>query len=259
MSLKKKTKWLIVGNWKMNPIYIKDAKKIFSGIKKVASRMKNVDTVICPPFIYLSELKSSGHRCVLGSQDIFYEPEGSHTGNISYLQVKNLGIKYSIVGHSERRVQGESDEIINKKIKASLRAMVTPILCIGEEDRVLNGDHFHFLKNQLETNLTGLPKNSIKDIVIAYEPIWAIGKDAKREPTPEEIFAVVIFIKKVLSDIYGTKSVPPTKILYGGSVDQKNIEEILKDGGVDGVLVGRASLVSEKFGNLLKIADNLKR
>ncbi len=256
---KEKQKWLIVGNWKMNPVSGKLAKQIFSSIKKTANKMRNVDTVICPPFIYIENLKTSGHRFTLGSQDLFQEAEGSFTGNISYLQLKNLGVKYSIVGHSEKRAMGETNEDVNKKVKASLRGMMTPIICIGEKERDEAGEYLKAIKEQLLSSLSGLPKTSIKDIVIAYEPVWAIGSTATREPTSKEIFETSIFIKKVLSDIYDTKSIPPTKILYGGSVDDKNIESILKNGGVDGVLVGRASLDPKKFGEILKKAENLSR
>ncbi len=256
---KEKQKWLIVANWKMNPTTSKLAKQTFSSIKKIANKMRKVDTVICPPYIYIENLKTTGHRLTLGSQDIFAEPEGSFTGCVSYLQLKNLGIKYTLVGHSERRKMGETDEDVNNKIKASLRAIITPIICIGEEKRDEAGEYLKFLKDQLVDSLQGLPKTSIKDIVVAYEPVWAIGKEATRIITSKEIFETSIFIKKVLSDIYDTKSVPPTKILYGGSVDEKNIEEILKNGGVDGVLVGRASLDPKKFNEILKKTEGLKR
>ena len=256
---KEKQKWLIVGNWKMNPVSAKLAKQIFSYIKKVANKTKNTETVLCPPYVYIESLKSTGHRFVIGAQDLFPEAEGSFTGNISFLQLKNLGVKYSIIGHSERRAGGETNELINQKVKASLRGMITPIICIGEKDRDENGEYLVSIKHQITDALKGLPKTSIKDIVIAYEPIWAIGKDSIREPLAKEIFEITIFIKKVLSDIYDTKSVPPTKILYGGSVDEKNIENMLKNGGVDGVLVGRASLDPKKFGEMLKKVDLLKR
>lgn len=257
--VKKTQKWLVVGNWKMNPVSSKIASATFSSIKKVANKTRNTETVICPPFIYLEKLKTSGHRIVLGSQDLFPEAEGSFTGNVSYLQLKNLGVIYSIVGHSEKRAEGETNEDVNKKVKASLRGMITPIICVGESTRDEKGEFLGSIKEQLLSSLSGLPKTSIKDIVIAYEPLWAIGASAKREPLVKEIFEVSIFIKKVLSDIYDTKSVPPTKILYGGSVDEKNIESILKNGGVDGVLVGRASLDPKKFTEIIKKADLLKR
>ena len=158
---KEKQKWLIVANWKMNPTTSKLAKQTFSSIKKIANKMRKVDTVICPPYIYIENLKTTGHRLTLGSQDIFAEPEGSFTGCVSYLQLKNLGIKYTLVGHSERRKMGETDENVNSKIKASLRAIITPIICIGEEKRDEAGQYLKFLKDQLVDSLQGLPKTSI--------------------------------------------------------------------------------------------------
>ena len=256
--MKLKQKWLIVGNWKMNPVSLKLAKQNYISAKKASLKIKNTELVICPPFIYMESFKSTT-RMMLGSQDLFWEGEGSFTGSVSYLQLKNLGVKYSIIGHSEKRKNGESNEDINKKVKASLRGNISPIICVGEEVRDDHGEYLKTVKEQIESAVVGLSKNTIKDIVIAYEPVWAIGKDAKRDATVNEIFETVIYIKKVLSDIYGTKTVPPTKILYGGSVNEKNSEMVLKSSGVDGLLVGRVSLDGKKFGDLLLATDKLKR
>lgn len=255
----KKQKWLVVANWKMNPVSSKLAKQIFSSVKKHANKMRNTDTVVCPPFVYIENLKSTGHRCTVGAQDLYWETEGSFTGSVSFLQLKNLGVKYCLIGHSERRSAGETNEDVNLKIKASLKGLITPIICVGEKERDGEGKYLLEIKEQIVSGLKGLPKASIKDIIIAYEAVWAIGKDSKREPTSKEIFEISIFIKKVLSDIYDTKSVPPTKILYGGSVSEKNAAEILKEGGVDGILVGRASLDPKKFNQILTIVDQIKR
>lgn len=243
----------------MNPVTSKLSKQIFTSIKKQANKMRNTDTVICPPFVYIENLKSTGHRCVTGAQDLFWETEGSFTGNISFLQLKNLGVKYSLVGHSERRQAGEKDEDINLKIKASLKGLITPILCVGEKERDTEGRYLLEIKDQIIKALRGMPKTSAKDIVIAYEPVWAIGKDAKIEPTSKEIFEISIFIKKVLSDIYEMRSVPPTKILYGGSVNEKNASTLINSGGVDGLLIGRASLDPKKFNQILDSVDKIKR
>lgn len=256
---KERSKWLIVANWKMNPVHLKEAVLLMNSTKKTANTLRNTETVVCPPFIFLEKLKTSGHRCVLGAQDTFYEPEGSFTGNISYLQLKNLGIKFVILGHSERRAMGETNEMVNLKVKSVLKGVMTPIICIGESKRDEKGAYLEVIKNQIQEALAGLPKNSAKDVVIAYEPLWAIGKTATRQATTKEIFEVSIFIKKIISDLYEMKSVPPTKILYGGSVDEKNTEEILKESGVDGLLVGRASLDGKRFGQILKISDSVKR
>ncbi len=256
---KESKKWLLVANWKMNPVHLKEANQLFTSTKKTANALRNVETVVCPPFIFLSNLKSTGHRCVVGAQDAFFEPEGSFTGSISYLQLKNLSIKYVILGHSERRAMGETSEMVGQKVKSVLKGMMTPIICVGESVRDEKGSYLEFIKIQIQEALSGLSKNSAKDIVIAYEPLWAIGKTATRQATEKEIFEMTIFIKKVISDLYGMKSVPPTKILYGGSVDEKNTESILKEGMVDGLLIGRASLDSKKFAQMLKKADSIKR
>lgn len=255
--MKRKNKWLIVANWKMNPSSKKLAKNILTKVKKNTSRLSRVETVVCPPFVYMLEVKTTT-RFILGSQDMFWEPEGSFTGYVSNLQLKDMGVKYSIIGHSERRALGESDIEINKKIKVSISSNITPIVCVGEKERNGNGDHFAFIREQIESAFAGVSKSVIKDVVIAYEPVWAIGKNAKRSASTGEIFEMTIFIKKVLSDIYQTKSVPSTRVLYGGSTNDKNIEDILKNGGVDGVLVGGASLDPLIFGNMLKIAEKIK-
>lgn len=255
----KKQKWLVVANWKMNPTTLKVAKQNFISIKKTANKLRKVDTVVCPPFLYIESLRSPGNRCVLGAQDLFYEAEGSFTGQVSYLSLRNSGVKYCIIGHSEKRSMGETEEGINKKIKSSLRGMITPILCVGESVRDSSGEYLILLKKQIEEALLGLPKNSIKDIIIAYEPLWAIGKDAQKPATKEEVFEVVIFIKKIVSDIYNTKSVPPTKILYGGSVNEKNIAYFAEGTEVDGFLVGRASLNPKVFNDILKKLEIIKR
>lgn len=256
--MKSKQKWLIVGNWKMNPVSLKLAKQNYISIKKASTKIKNTEVVVCPPSIYMESFKGTT-RLMLGSQDLFWEGEGSFTGNISYIQLKNFGVKYSIVGHSEKRREGETLENINKKVKSAVKGNIFPIICVGEEERDDHGAYLKVIKEQIESAVVGLSKNTIKDIVIAYEPLWAIGKDSKRDATPHEIFETVIYIKKVLSDIYGTKSVPPTKILYGGSVNEKNAEFVLKSGGVDGLLVGRVSLDVKKFTDLLLSVDKLKR
>lgn len=259
MSKNDKNKWLVVGNWKMNPISEKLAKQLFSSVKKSLNKLKNTEVVICPPFVYMQSIKSSSVKLSIGSQDSFPTPEGSHTGEISYLMLKNLGIKYSIIGHSEKRQKGETDESVNQKVKSCLRGMITPIVCVGELTREGTVTYLLSIKEQIQKALAGLSKSSVKDIVIAYEPVWAIGENAKREPEPREIFEVVIYIKKVISDLYGTKSIPPTKILYGGSVNESNVFMFLKESGVDGFLIGRASLDAKKFNEILIKIDGIKR
>ncbi len=252
-------KKIIIGNWKMAPATRKEAKVIFSAIKKTASSLRNVQTVICSPFIYINELKkiTSGHRFVVGAQDSFWGEEQANTGEVSSIMLKNLGVQYVILGHSERRALGENDEIVSKKVNICLKEGFTVILCIGESQRDEHGEYTKFIKNEITASLVGVKKKDIKNIIVAYEPIWAIGKKAKHVAQPEDSLEISILIKKILTDMFGKDIAMKTPILYGGSVNPKNTESFLTDGGVDGLLVGRASLDAKKFGEILQITNSV--
>ena len=169
----------------------------------------------------------------------------------------NLGVRYVILGHSERRALGETDSEINKKIKSSLAAGLVPILCVGENTRDVSHSYFNLVKSQLEECLAGISKNSISKIIIAYEPVWAISSTPnRRDATPDDSREMVIFIRKILSDKFGSE-VSSTRIIYGGSVSDKDAFGFLKDGGVDGLLPGRASLDAKKFIEIIKIAEKI--
>src|SRR3989344_4874649 len=170
-------KKIIIGNWKMNPLITKEAGKLFESIAKSVSRIKNTEVVVCPPFIYLDKLtKIRTSKVKLGAQNAFYEESGAFTGEISALMLYDLGARYVILGHSERRALGETNTLINKKIKASIKAGLNPILCVGEDIRDENHEYLNFIKIQIEECLNGVSKDSISKIIIAYEPVWAIGK-----------------------------------------------------------------------------------
>lgn len=256
-------KKLIIGNWKMNPPSVKEVDKIFSDIKKSAGKFAKVEIVLCPPFVYLEHLiwkNKTGinkNKIRFGAQNMFWEESGARTGQISGIQISDLGAKYTIVGHSEARELGESDEDIMRKVKASIRAGLTPILCVGERVRDLEHFHFAFIKNQIETNLSIISKNDFKKIILAYEPVWAIGKNAIREATPMECEEMVIYIRKILHDMFGG-SVKDVPIIYGGSINTVNADNFLKNGGVSGLLVGRDSLNAKNFSEILKIANEIK-
>lgn len=244
---------ILVGNWKMNPDSVKEARVIFNGVIKATKGLKNLDVVICPPFPFLSisqELKNK--KIGLGAQDTFKEIKGSYTGEVSPKMLTSLGVKYVILGHSERRMMGDTDKIINKKILATLKEKLTPILCVGETSRDSNGFYLAFIKNQLIECLFSVPKSQIKNIIIAYEPIWAIGDKSKQEATQEEFVEIQIYIKKVISDIYGINTVNTLRIIYGGSVHESNAKKFI-DGGADGLLVGRDSLVPKKFEGIIRV------
>jgi len=250
-------KTIVVANWKMNPTTLREAKTIFLGVKKQAIKLKKIKTVICPPAVYLGELKriSSKDKILLGAQNCFEQEKGSWTGEISPKMLKTSGAKFVILGHSENRKAGENDEIINQKVKLALKSDLNVILCIGEFERDGDGCYFDFLKQQILNTLVGVGKNYLKNILIAYEPIWAIGKNAKEVITNNQLQEIVIFIKKILVDKYNVNDFKDVKILYGGSVNYKNIEDLTKT-DVDGFLVGRDSLNVEKFKKILKVVND---
>jgi triosephosphate isomerase len=184
---------------------------------------------------------------------------GAFTGEISTEMLDSFGVKYTILGHSERRSMGESNNDINRKIKSALTSGVIPVLCVGENTRDQDHGYFNFVKNQLEECLAGVSKNLISKIIVAYEPVWAISTTIDRkDATANDSLEMSIFIKKVLSDKFGGE-VSKTKILYGGSVSTKDAAEFLENGGVDGLLVGRASLDAKKFTEIIKICETLNK
>ena len=255
------TKKIIVGNWKMNPLTLKEAEKLFSGVAKGISSVKKTarktEVVICPPFLYLEKLRKISKKIFLGAQDAFFGDIGAFTGEVSGEMLYNIGVRYVILGHSERRVLGENNSDVNKKIKASLAAGLVPILCVGENVRDESHSYFNFVKTQLEECLLSVSKTIISKIIIAYEPIWAISSTPNRkDATSADSLEMAIFIRKVLSDKFGKEAIQ-MRIIYGGSVNEKNAEDFLKNGGVDGLLVGRASLDAKKFIEIIKIAENL--
>ena len=240
----------------MNPLTLKEAEKLFSGVAREVSRAKKTDIIICPPVVFLNKLaKIRTSKIKLGAQDAFPGDVGAFTGEVSGEMLYNLGARYVILGHSERRELGETNIIINKKIKNSIVAGLRPVLCVGENSRDGNHEYFNFVKNQIEECLAGISKNSISKIIVAYEPVWAISSTPDRkDATPHDSLEMAIFIRKILSDKFGKDSAN-MKILYGGSVSEKDAGEFLQDGGVDGLLAGRASLDASKFSHIVKICE----
>lgn len=256
MSYMQKRKKLVVANWKMNPETPAEAKEIFSAVSRRTKQFKNVEVVICPPTVYLSLFKKpSGKNLSLGVQDIFWEQSGSYTGEVNAKMVRELGASFAIVGHSERRALGETDAVASKKVLAATRGGLRAILCIGERERDSGGAYFEFLKNQIKNSLTGVRPNDLQRIIIAYEPVWAIGKSFKDAMKPSDVHEMSLFIKKVLSDMFGKDSALRVPVLYGGSVNFENAGPILTEGNVDGLLVGRQSIDARGFITLLKAVN----
>lgn len=255
------TNKIIAGNWKMNPVTLKEAKQIYGAAKRVAGKARKTKVFVCPPAIYLSELKrlsSGGCKIELGAQDISFADLGAYTASISAYMVRDFGIKTTIIGHSERRAAGDSDEIVNKKIKVALAAGLRIILCVGEAVRDAHGAYLGVLQDQLEKDLAGFPQKQADKLIVAYEPIWAIGKNASGVETPEGFFRNKIFIRKVVSKFVGKKKALTLPVLYGGSVGPQNASDFLSIGQADGLLVGRDSLNPKSFAEIIKIAEHSK-
>ena len=245
-------KKIVIGNWKMNPLSLKDAEKLFIGLTRRISRIKKTEIVVCPPYLYLERLKKFSRKIVLGAQDAFWEDAGAFTGEVSGEMLYNLGVRYVILGHSERRELGETDGFVNKKIKSALKAGLVPILCVGEKERDANHEYFSVIKSQVERCLKGVSKNLISKIVIAYEPVWAIGKSAADAMQAADLEEMAIFIRKILSESLGRDMVAKVPILYGGSVEPQNAKALMQEGGVSGFLVGHASADIDSFKEILK-------
>jgi len=246
-------KKIIVANWKMNPQNKKEAEQIFNSIKKLGL-VKNAEIVICPPFIYLSSFKLQVIGFKIGAQDCFWEEKGAFTGEVSALMLKDAGCQYVIAGHSERRKYfGETNEIVNKKVKAILNAGLSPIVCVGETQEQRNkGEIEEILKEQIKKAFEGISssKLQVSRFIIAYEPVWAIGTG--NGCSVEESQKMRLFIIKTVAEIYSQKIAKKIKILYGGSVNSENSAGYLKEAGFFGLLVGGASLNAEEFGKIIK-------
>lgn len=251
-----KPKKLIVGNWKMKPATYKEAEKIFKGVVRGLDRVRGVDVVVCPPIPFLTELKRSttSKKLKYGGQTCDSENAASRTGEYSPTMLKSVGASFVIVGHSERRALGETNAVVHKKLKAALDAGLQAILCIGESERDTKGEYVTFLQEQLKTAFKGLTAEQLKQIVVAYEPIWAIGKTAAESNVrAEHVHEMVIFVRKFLTTRYNRTIAESVKVLYGGSVEPTNAEELLSTGQADGALIGHASLVPGEFLEIIEI------
>ncbi len=247
----------VAGNWKMNTDCrsgVDLAKAVADGSAGLAG--SSVDVAVIPPFVYLSAVEqaigSSG--VALGAQDVYFEAKGAFTGEISAAMLKDVGCTYVLCGHSERRhVLGESDELVNQKLKASLSGGLLPILCVGEllEERDASQTE-QVVERQIRAGLAGLSAEKVSAVTIAYEPVWAIGTG--RTATREQAQEVHAFIRKLLAGMYDESVAQEMRILYGGSVKADNAEELMGQEDVDGCLVGGASLKADDFVQIIEAA-----
>ncbi len=231
-----------------------EAINLVNALKRELYNLENVDIVVCPPFTLLNEISEiiQESNIGLGGQDLFWEGEGAFTGEVSAKMLKDVGCSYVIIGHSERRKYfGETDETVNKKLRAALKEELIPIVCIGESlEQREEGKTFDIVKEQIVQGFKDLSAEEILKVIIAYEPIWAIGTG--RTATPEQAEEVHRFIRQQISEIYNEEIASLIRIQYGGSVKVENIEELIKQEDIDGALVGGASLEADSFVEIVK-------
>ena len=234
-----------IANWKQHPKTLREALTLLKTIQKGIQKNPQQKIIICSPIAFTSELIRLKSKCLFGAQDLSIYREGSHTGELSATQLASIGISYVVVGHSERRCDGETSMQVSEKIKNALAVGLTPILCIGETVRDDAHQYLRFVESQLRESLASVPGSKISKLLIAYEPVWAIG--AATPASFEEINEMGIFIRKVLADISTSKTAQTVPILYGGSVDEKNVKDLFANTHINGVLVGHASLKPKAF------------
>jgi len=238
----------IAGNWKMN-LDRAAAVALAEGVAKGAEGVEGADLAVCPPFVYLGAVAKAvaGSKVALGAQNMYHQPEGAFTGEISAAMLADLGCRYVILGHSERRhVLGETDQEINQKVHAALAAGLTPIVCVGEllSEREA-GQTFEVIRTQFDGSLAGLSAGQMLELVIAYEPVWAIGTG--KVATPDQAEEVHLDLRKIMEERYNGEVAQSVRIQYGGSVKPDNAAELLSQPDIDGALVGGASLKVEQF------------
>lgn len=246
---------ILIANWKMNPSSEKEAKELISGYVDNIKTSKGVDVVACPPFPYISTARNqyNGTKISLGGQDVFSEKKGSYTGQVSIDMLKDFRLSYVILGHSERRSTGETNINISKKAKICIKSGIIPIVCIGEESRSDDGKYLKFIQEELIGSLEGISRNDISKLVIAYEPIWAIGK--KNPMSGHEMHQMSIYIRKVLVKKYGKSVINKVRVIYGGSINDDNAQDMLDNGNIDGLIIGRASMDSLQVASLVKLLN----
>ena len=252
---------LVAGNWKMN-MGPEETRSVISGLRSEHSSIpESVDVLLCPPFVSLPAAAEAleGYNVDLGGQDVFYEDNGAFTGATSTSMLKEVGCSHVIIGHSERRAYfGDTDDVVNKKMKKALADGLTPIVCVGESLEQRNaGQHMGLVANQVERALEGLDEKEAEKVIIAYEPIWAIGTG--ETATPDQAQEMHAHIRDNLKKLYSDKLGESLRILYGGSVKPKNAEELFGQQDVDGGLIGGASMKVETLAPIISIADDLSK
>ncbi|HYK76691.1 MAG TPA: triose-phosphate isomerase [Daejeonella sp.] len=253
-------KKIVAGNWKMNMDYTGGI-GLFSEIINMVNDevMGNQEVVVCPPYIHLSslaQLAKNHTKIAVGAQNCHQEDKGAYTGEVSAEMIYSVGARYVIIGHSERRQYfGESNAMLAQKVNSALKNQLTPIFCVGETlDERNNSQHFKVIKQQLEGGLFHLSETEFQAVVIAYEPVWAIGTGLTA--TPAQAQEVHAYIRKEIETRYGADIANSSSILYGGSCNPKNAAELFSQADIDGGLIGGASLKSRDFVDIIKVYNH---
>lgn len=242
----------------MNLVTIEECEHYLAVLRQayVQNRQYNVRVIVCPSALYMERFKKSlPEELFLGAQDMFWESRGSYTGETSSLALHDMGIEYVIIGHSERRqYAGETDETVGLKIRAALKNNLRVVVCVGEtEQEKTDGFTAEVIRRQMDAILREVPMLQLKQVIIAYEPRWAIGTG--KTPTSDEIMGIAVLLKKILTERYGLPSAEQVPFLYGGSVKADRVKEVCLSPGMSGVLVGRESLIP---GELMKIVKAME-
>lgn len=244
---------IIAGNWKMYKT-VERAINLVGELAELVNDVKEVEVVVCPPFTALDAVldTAAGTNVKVGAQNMHWETEGAFTGEISPLMLKQMGCSYVILGHSERRQYfGETDENVNKKLKSSFKYQLVPIVCVGETlEQREQGITEQVIKTQVEAGLANLESGEVSGLVVAYEPVWAIGTG--KTASNSDAQQVIGFIRKTIAQMYGNELAEQVRILYGGSVKPDNIKALMEEKDIDGALVGGASLEAQSFAQIVK-------
>lgn len=240
---------LIVANWKAYVTSAAEVKALADAVAKVKTK-KDTKVVLCPPFTFLPIFKKQA-KFSLGAQDVFWKPRGPYTGEVTTDMLDQLGVKYVIVGHSERRNHlGETDEMVHDKVACARAANREVILCVGEKSREDQKSIPTVVADQVRKAFEGLPRVDVEHVTVAYEPVWAIGTGIPDDPN--DALSAALYIRKVIGELYDPKTATKVKVLYGGSVDARNVGSFIHQDGIDGALIGKASTDKKEFTEILK-------
>jgi triosephosphate isomerase len=247
---------LVIGNWKMNPQSLSLAKKLATEVKTKLQKSPNngVNVVLAPSFVHLTEVRDvlgKAKNFSLGAQTVNHAKLGAYTGDVSLPMLTDIGVSYVIIGHSERRAKGVKDEHVNQTLHSIIKAGVTAVVCVGEKERDVSGHYLNRIEQQIRKACENVPRTKLSQIVIAYEPIWAIGTG--NNATAADVHEMKLFIEKTLADIYGRNFARTVKIVHGGSVNKRNAYELHHEGMMNGFLIGGASLHADEFIEIIKL------